>query len=81
MAVAPHSWRAGETALCGASYVRIDALDGGRALVIAQGEYGPWSIWMEALKLDRVEEREHAAAPALRGTKKWADVARAGSSP
>ena len=80
MAVAPHSWRAGDTALCGASYVRIAALDGGRALVVAQGEFGPWSIWMEASELVTVEERDHAAAPARRGTETRADVARVDSN-
>ena len=80
MAVTPHSWRAGDTALCGASYVSIAALDGGRALVVAQGEFGPWSIWMEASELVAAEERDHAAAPSLRGTETRADVARVDSS-
>jgi hypothetical protein len=61
-----HSWRDGDIALCGASLVRIAALGEVRALVVGGGEFGPWSIWMEASKLQRVEEFSHAASPAIR---------------
>ena len=43
-------------ALCGANLVRIAALDEVRALVVGGGPFGPWSIWMEASKLRRVED-------------------------
>lgn len=59
--MARHSWRDGDLALCGASLVRIAALDDVRALVVGSGQFGPWSIWMEASKLQRVEELGHAA--------------------
>jgi hypothetical protein len=53
-------------ALCGASLVQIAALDGLRALVVGGGQFGPWSIWMETSKLERVDERGVAAPPAIR---------------
>jgi hypothetical protein len=52
-------------ALCGASLVQIAALDEGRALVVGGGQFGSWSIWMEASKLERVEERGDGAPPAI----------------
>jgi hypothetical protein len=61
-----HSWRDGDLALCGASLVQIAALDEGRALVVGGGQFGPWSIWMEASKLERVEERGVGASRATR---------------
>jgi hypothetical protein len=60
------SWRDGDMALCGASLVRIAALDEGRALVVGGGQFGAWSIWMEASKLERVDERGVGALPAIR---------------
>jgi hypothetical protein len=60
------SWRDGDMALCGASLVQIAALGEGRALVVGGGQFGPWSIWMEASKLERVEERGVGAPPAIR---------------
>jgi hypothetical protein len=64
--MAQTSWRNGDIALCGASLVQIVALDDVRALVVGGGQFGPWSIWMEASKLERVEERSDGAPPASR---------------
>jgi hypothetical protein len=64
-----HAWRVADTARCGASLVRIAALDGGRALVVGGGFFGPWSIWMDAAQLQRAEERDESALRAVHGMK------------
>ena len=60
-----HSWRAGDRGLCGANRVQIAALNGRKALVVGGGQFGPWSIWMEAAKLQRLETRGRSTPPAI----------------
>ena len=57
------AWRIADTGWCGASVVRVAALDGGRALVVGGGLFGPWSIWMNAAQLTRVESAPQALHP------------------
>jgi hypothetical protein len=59
------SWRAGDSGLCGANHVQIAALDGRKALVVGGGQFGPWSIWMEASKLRCLEIRGRSTPPAI----------------
>lgn len=60
-----HSWRAGDSGLCGANRVRIAALDGRKALVVGGGQFGPWSIWMDASKLQQLEICGRSTPPAI----------------
>jgi hypothetical protein len=60
-----HIWRNGEAAQCGANLVQIAALDGGRALVVGGGLFGPWSIWVDAAQLQRAEQQDHYAPQAI----------------
>jgi hypothetical protein len=64
-----HAWRIGAAAWCGANLVRIAALDGGRALVVGGGLFGPWTIWMDAAQLKDAEMQEEAALPPVYGMK------------
>lgn len=63
---APLHWRIGDMGLCGSSLVQVVALDGGVAMVVGQGRFGTWSIWMEAARLKPVELWNYAA-PAFAG--------------
>lgn len=64
-----HSWRVGDTGLCGANRVQIAALDGRKALVVGGGQFGPWSIWIDAAQLQQAEERDESALRALHAMK------------